>query len=95
MWPSGALNSKCRSKPLGFATPAPWTMAGAAARGIPHGDIPQIPGVTAPPVDIRAPIVADTGTADEGVFGLPRMVALAGGGVLALGLLTFLFTRRN
>jgi hypothetical protein len=96
MWPAGAdsaANGKCKSKPLSFATPAPWTIGGAAARGIPHvtGLVPAAPGA---PADAGgggggAALVAGT------VFGLPKMAVYIGGGVLGLGLIAAVNSMRK
>lgn len=71
VYPEGDQRNRCRSKPLGFLTPAPWTIAGKTARGV--GDIaPAIVqsvvnagqsyiASVAPPVQpVNPPVVAST-----------------------------------
>lgn len=92
-------NGKCKSWRPG----APWTLVGATLRGIPHLGTEVLPaeagglvttimslfgGGTPPPA--AAPVVVD-----DGIFGVPKMVALVGGSVLVLGTAAFLATRKK
>jgi len=92
MWPpasSPALNSKCRDPFPG----APWTVVGAALRGIPNPSGLSLPGGGGDAGGAPGTPYAISPT--TGIFGLPKMVALIGGGVLAAGLLTFILVKRK
>lgn len=88
------LLSKCKSKPWGVLSAAPWTEVGALQRGIPKSnpslvtDIISAAGGSFTPGG-NQPINVTT----DGIFGIPRMVMYVGGGVLALGLLAAVATR--
>lgn len=88
-------NGKCKAWRPG----APWTVIGAGLRGIPHlgsdteptgGIINAIArfiggGTTSP---AATPVVTD-----DGIFGIPRTIAIVGGGVLLLGGAAFMLSR--
>lgn len=97
-----STNVKCKSWRPG----APWTVVGAMLRGIPQlgGD-----GAGSAPSSILstitslftsgsaaasqgAPVAAPT---DDGIFGVPKVVALVGGGILVAGAGAFLLSRRK
>ena len=89
MWPSGEENTKCKSKPLSILTPAPWTAAGAALRGIPFAGSLDLFGTgggsTGPAPAAPPPKV--------GLFGIPRIAMFAGLGVLGLRFVAHHFSR--
>lgn len=71
---------------------APWTDAGAAARGLPKPGIATIIGKPPAAKPPAAP-PAEVPSADEGLFGVPTTILYVGGGVLLVGIAAFLALR--
>lgn len=95
-----ANNGKCKSWRPG----APWTVVGAMLRGIPQTGT-GAPAAAGGILDTLVSLVTGGGAAqqsapvaapvDDGIFGVPKTVALVGGGVLVLGAAAFVLSRRK
>lgn len=104
-----SLNQKCKSKPLWILTAAPWTETGAKQRGIPNVNDPGtasadaqttwqeaigtiFPGVAG---KLNPQQTQPTPKPSEGIFGIPKTVAIVGGVVLVGGAAAFLLLRKK
>lgn len=99
MFPTAEFNAKCRStRPF-----APWTVVGAAIRGIPHtgsadatgtatsilGTISSIfgTGSQSAPVPVKS--------SEDGFFGIPTSIAVGGSALLLIGTVAFVNSRKR
>jgi len=91
-WLSDTINSVSKSLSPVISAVAP--LAQTFLRGGAPATAPA-PAPAAQAVLITPPTTPESLIKEKGTFGLSRNVLLIGGGVLALGLVLFLFTRRK
>lgn len=96
----GALNVKCKSKPMSFLTLAPWTDVGAIQRGLPKANSPitaaaalLFPGQGSQVQPTMQPLTQPA--AAEGIMGIPKGLMWLGGAVLATGIGALVITRKR
>ena len=114
MWPAVAdasTNSKCRSKPWWVAGVPPWTVIGAAARGIPGPNLwqaaqqvatdigsqlpPPSSGPVATPTSGEVEEVGPSEPKPPGILGVPGQAAMVGGLILVGGVVAFYLKNKN
>lgn len=91
--------AKCKA-PMIFA---PWTELGALARGIPHYGTKVLPNVLIDQLNpgggagsgANQQQQGQVDPSGEGIFGIPKTMALVGGGVVLLGTVAFFATRKK
>ncbi len=93
------LNQKCHNKPMGIFTAAPWTVVGAMQRGIPklnNGEIVDALGqIIGSGAGTAQPPTSPSIFTGVGILGIPKTVLIIGGGVLALGLIASVASRKS
>jgi hypothetical protein len=93
------INQKCHNKPWGIMSAAPWTEVGAIQRGIPKLNPSLVTDFLSVVGTGGAATPAQSGgffsTSGNGIFGIPKMVLYVGGGVLVLGVIASVATRRG